>query len=44
MTQDRKDSRYPDFEATLDEFYNAFSGKEYLTKGDVILSSEVTAS
>jgi eukaryotic-like serine/threonine-protein kinase len=41
MTQDRKDSRYPDFEATLDDFYNAFSGKEYLTKGDVILSSEV---
>lgn len=44
MTQDRKDSRYPDFEATLDDFYNAFSGKEYLTKGDVILSSEVSAS
>lgn len=44
MTQDRKDSRYPDFEATLDDFYNAFSGKEYLTKGDVILSSEVTSS
>lgn len=44
MTQDRKDSRYPDFEATLDDFYNAFSGKEYLTKGDVILSSEVSAA
>ncbi|MBL8921440.1 MAG: serine/threonine protein kinase [Myxococcaceae bacterium] len=44
MTQDRKDSRYPDFEATLDDFYNAFSGKEYLTKGDVILSSEVAAA
>lgn len=44
MTQDRKDSRYPDFEATLDDFYNAFSGKEYLTKGDVILSSEVASS
>lgn len=43
MTQDRKDSRYPDFEATLDDFYNAFSGKEFLTKGDVILSSEVTS-
>lgn len=44
MTQDRKESRYPDFEATLDDFYNAFSGKEYLTKGDVILSSEVAAA
>lgn len=44
MTQDRKESRYPDFEATLDDFYNAFSGKEYLTKGDVILSSEPSAS
>jgi len=44
MTQDRKESRSPDFEATLEDFYNAFSGKEYLTKGDVILSSEVAAS
>ena len=44
MTQDRKDSRYPDFEATLDDFYAAFSGKEYLTKGDVILSSEVSSN
>ncbi len=40
MTQDRKDSRYPDFDATLDEFYSAFSGNEYLAKGDIILSSE----
>jgi eukaryotic-like serine/threonine-protein kinase len=44
MTQDRKDSRYPDFEATLDDFYNAFSDKEYVTKGDVILSSEISPS
>ncbi|MCA2981635.1 MAG: serine/threonine protein kinase [Myxococcaceae bacterium] len=44
MTQDRKDARYPDFEATLDAFYGAFSGKEYLIKGDLVLSSEVQAS
>lgn len=43
MTQDRKESRYPDFEATLDDFYSAFSGKEYLAKGDVILSSETSS-
>ena len=42
MTKDRKESRYPDFEATLDDFYNAFSNKEYLVKGDLLLWSETT--
>ncbi len=42
MTKDRKESRYPDFEATLDDFYNAFSTKEYLVKGDLLLWSETT--
>ncbi len=40
MTQDRKESRYPDFEAALGDFYNAFSNKEYLAKGDLLLWSE----
>ncbi|MBL9039094.1 MAG: serine/threonine protein kinase [Archangium sp.] len=40
MTHDRKESRYPDFEAMLDDFYKAFSGKEYLGKGDLLLWSE----
>ncbi len=40
MTQDRKDSRYPDFDTMLDDFYGAFSDSEYLTKGDLILWSE----
>lgn len=41
MTQDRKESRYPDLEAMLDEFYGAFSDGEYLEKGDLIVSSEL---
>jgi hypothetical protein len=40
MTQDRKDSRYPDFDTMLEDFYGAFSDSEYLTKGDLILWSE----
>lgn len=44
MTKDRKESRYPDFEATLDDFYNAFSNKEYLAKGDLLMWSEANAS
>jgi hypothetical protein len=42
MTKDRKESRYPDFDATLDDFYNAFSNKEYLVKGDLLLWSETS--
>lgn len=41
MTQDRRESRYPDFDATLEDFYGAFSDGEYLVRGDLILSSEV---
>jgi eukaryotic-like serine/threonine-protein kinase len=40
MTQDRRESRYPDFDAMLDEFYGAFSDGEYLHRGDLVLSSE----
>jgi serine/threonine protein kinase len=40
MTQDRKDSRYPDFEAVFDDFYTAFGDKTYLNKGDLLLWSE----
>lgn len=36
MTQDRKDQRYPDFDAMLDDFYGAFSEGEFLSKGDLI--------
>lgn len=36
MTQDRKDARYADFDAMLDDFYGAFSEGEFLSKGDLI--------
>jgi hypothetical protein len=44
MTQDRRESRYPDFDAMLDEFYGAFSDGEYLHRGDLVLSSEPAGS
>jgi serine/threonine protein kinase len=40
MTQDRKEQRYPDIDSMLADFYKAFPGKEYLDKGDLVLSSE----
>jgi eukaryotic-like serine/threonine-protein kinase len=40
MTHDRRESRYPDFDGMLDEFYGAFSDGEYLLRGDLVLSSE----
>jgi hypothetical protein len=40
MTHDRRESRYPDFNAMLDEFYGAFSDGEFLHRGDLVLSSE----
>ena len=40
MTQDRREARYPDFEAVLDDFYSAFGDGSYLKRGDLILSSE----
>jgi hypothetical protein len=41
MTQDRKDSRYPDFEAVFEDFYAAFADKTYLARGDLLLWSEL---
>jgi hypothetical protein len=40
MTQDRKEQRYPDIDAMLGDVYKAFSEREFLDKGDLILSSE----
>ena len=40
MTQDRKETRYPDFDAVFTAFYAAFGNKEYLAQGDLILSSD----
>jgi len=44
MTHDRRESRYPDFDGMLDEFYGAFSDGEYLHRGDLVLSSEPPAA
>ncbi len=44
MTQDRRESRYPDFDAMLDEFYGAFSDGEFLHRGDLVLSSEAAGA
>jgi serine/threonine protein kinase len=41
MTQDKKEQRYPDIEAMLGDVYKAFSEREFLDKGDLILSSEL---
>jgi hypothetical protein len=40
MTQDKKEQRYPDIDAMLEDVYKAFPEKEYLEKGDLVLSSE----
>jgi hypothetical protein len=40
MTHDKKDQRYPDIDAMLEDVYKAFPEKEYLEKGDMVLSSE----
>ena len=42
MTQDRRESRYPDFEAVFGDFYAAFGDKTYLSRGDLILWSELS--
>ena len=44
MTQDRREDRYPDFEAVLDDFYTAFADGSYLKRGDLILSSAPRAA
>lgn len=41
MTQDRKESRYQDFEAVFADFYGAFTDRTYLERGDLILWSEL---
>ena len=38
-TQDRREQRYPDVDALLEDFYKAFPEGELLTRGDLILSS-----
>ncbi len=40
MTQDKVEQRYPDLDAMLEDFYKAFPEAPFLTKGDLILSSE----
>jgi hypothetical protein len=40
MTQDRQAQRYPDFDAVFEAFYAA-GAREYLSRGDLILWSEV---
>jgi serine/threonine protein kinase len=40
MTQDRKENRYPDIDSMLADVYKAFPDRDYLDKGDVVLSSE----
>jgi hypothetical protein len=41
MTQDRRETRYPDFEAVFDDFYSSSGDKPYLERGDLILWSEL---
>jgi hypothetical protein len=40
MTQDKKEQRYPDIDSMLEDVYKAFPDKEYLDRGDLVLSSE----
>jgi serine/threonine protein kinase len=37
MTQDKREARYPDVDALLDDFYAAFSDGRFLHKGDLVL-------
>jgi len=40
MTQDKQAQRYTDIDSMLEDVYKAFPDKEYLAKGDLVLSSE----
>ncbi len=40
MTQDRREARYPDVDAVLEDFYGAFADGEYGGRGDLLLWSE----
>lgn len=44
MTQDKRETRYADFDAVLADFYRAFEGQPYLEPGDLILRSESLTS
>jgi hypothetical protein len=44
MTMDRKEQRYQDIDALLEDFYSAFSEGEYLKKNDVVLWSAPPAA
>ncbi|NOJ57807.1 serine/threonine-protein kinase, partial [Myxococcus xanthus] len=39
-TQDKREQRYPDVDAMLEDFYKAFPDKEFLAKGDLVISSD----
>ncbi len=39
-TQDKREQRYPDVDAMLEDFYTAFPDREFLGKGDLIISSD----
>ncbi|WNZ63350.1 serine/threonine-protein kinase [Myxococcus sp. MxC21-1] len=39
-TQDKREQRYPDVDAMLEDFYQAFPDKEFLAKGDLVISSD----
>lgn len=39
-TQDKREQRYPDMDAMLEDFYKAFPEGEYLVRGDLVLSSD----
>jgi eukaryotic-like serine/threonine-protein kinase len=43
MTQDRREERYPDFDAVLGDFYAAFDDGAWLKKGDLVLSCDAVA-
>lgn len=38
MTQDKRDQRFPDLDAMLEEFYGVFPSGEHLTRGELIVS------
>src|SRR5690606_5371600 len=38
MTQDKRDQRYPDLDAMLEEFYGVFPSGEHLTRGELIIA------
>lgn len=42
-TQDKREQRYPDVDAMLEDFYKAFPDKEFLARGDLVLSSDAPA-